>query len=567
MAVTPLPCPEVGDVVSVNGQTGPEVLLDAEDIPTEGIAGAEDVQAALGLSLPDWSTGTHVGINGALDTWLTKVRGVGPTDVVVLGDSFGVVRGLASFPWVLDRLLRQLPEVNESESLGWRFAENASATVPQFTTFGGALNNALTGGSGGTLTAGQKATMACALGTCDGVTVVYRTAPGAGSLIVRSTVAGTVLTTINCNAAAGVHRWTSDALPALATYTFELEASGGTVNVDGVYLHRLNRVSGVRVWNAAMSGIGSSGFVANPGRGLDLITMMATEGTLGAVIIATGTNDTADPATGANEFQALVEAVQAAAPGVDIVPWIPAISSSYTVAEAEARYQRAVDLGLYPVDGTTLLPDLQSRWTDDGLHPLTAGQSLIATQIMLVMSGDPLGVLARMVHDYVTTKGLYVTTTAEIGTTLTTGGAATIGTTLSVTGGIIGILARVLGDGDGAIAAYDTSLEAFLGQHGAGVFYGGHRRRLNSQTGVGYTVLLADKYNTIIRANAGASTMTWPIDSAQAIPIGTEIAILNNGAGTITHSCPGGTISGTLTQATNVRRVATKIAANTWFVA
>lgn len=558
MGVTPVPCDQTpADVESVNGRTG-DVVLSGADAP------------------PDFDGGTLLATD-LLDGWLAQARGVGPTDVVVIGDSFTVYQGTNSFPWSLDRRLVAVSGSDQefqTTIAGWRHAASASVTPPKFGTWGGAVNGNLTGAKGGTLTVGQKGNTGSI--PCDAVSIVYRTAPGAGDLIVRDGVGGTVLTTIDTDAAAGVHLWTSASLGALAAHTIEVEASGGTVNIDGAYLHNDNRATGIRVWNAGNSGATTAQFVSTPGWGLDLVQMFATLGTLGAVVIATGTNDAGG---GADDLEALVDLIRAIDPDVTILSWIPYVGATQTAAAMAARRDRSIELGLVTLDGPTLFPDAQSNWTEpDGIHPLAITERIIASHMALVLSGDPIGNLLRTAHEFfLSTLGGTVNGNVAVTGTLGVTGASTL--TGGFTSGGISLMQSalalgadaltgvVLDDVSGSIASYLSGVSWLGGDHGSGLFWGGRRSQINAQTGTGYTVLLADQARTIVRANAGASTMTWPIDSAQAIPIGTQIPILNNGAGTITHSCPGGTISGTLTQAQNVRRVATKTAANTWFVA
>jgi hypothetical protein len=102
----------------------------------------------------------------------------------------------------------------------------------------------------------------------------------------------------------------------------------------------------------------------------------------------------------------------------------------------------------------------------------------------------------------------------------------------------------------------------------ADLLHGGQRRDIGTVTSTGYTVVEDDRRRTVVRNNASASTMTWPSDSAAPkLSIGVEIPICNLGAGAITHqSGAGATVHSAGTQAQGSRRVATKIAANTWFI-
>jgi len=64
---------------------------------------------------------------------------------------------------------------------------------------------------------------------------------------------------------------------------------------------------------------------------------------------------------------------------------------------------------------------------------------------------------------------------------------------------------------------------------------------LQEQTGTTYTPVLADQYQVLItRSNAGASTLTIPLNSSVAYAVGTVITVLNKGVGAVTISGAGG---------------------------
>ena len=66
----------------------------------------------------------------------------------------------------------------------------------------------------------------------------------------------------------------------------------------------------------------------------------------------------------------------------------------------------------------------------------------------------------------------------------------------------------------------------------------------NAQTGVTYTMLLADAYQVLItQSNASANAIKIPTNASAAIPVGSVVTILNTGAGlcTISAVTPGTT--------------------------
>jgi hypothetical protein len=59
-------------------------------------------------------------------------------------------------------------------------------------------------------------------------------------------------------------------------------------------------------------------------------------------------------------------------------------------------------------------------------------------------------------------------------------------------------------------------------------------KTFNAQTGTAYTVVLADADKIITMTNASASTLTVPQNSDAALPVGTEITVIQLGAGQVT---------------------------------
>jgi len=93
----------------------------------------------------------------------------------------------------------------------------------------------------------------------------------------------------------------------------------------------------------------------------------------------------------------------------------------------------------------------------------------------------------------------------------------------------------------------------------------------NSQTGATYTLVLTDQGDHIYFTGGTTATLTVPLNSAVAFPIGTAILVLNNNSGSLTISS-----SATLQLAagsTGNRTVASKgmasllkVATDTWWV-
>jgi hypothetical protein len=88
----------------------------------------------------------------------------------------------------------------------------------------------------------------------------------------------------------------------------------------------------------------------------------------------------------------------------------------------------------------------------------------------------------------------------------------------------------------------------------------------NAQTGTTYTFLAADFTKLVTLANASPVAVTLPLESSVAWPAGTQLRLLNLGAGTVTVAGDVGvTINGTpLTLAQYKGAVIVKTGTNAW---
>jgi hypothetical protein len=79
-----------------------------------------------------------------------------------------------------------------------------------------------------------------------------------------------------------------------------------------------------------------------------------------------------------------------------------------------------------------------------------------------------------------------------------------------------------------------------------GVAKAGFRSTLNAQTGTSYTLALTDLAKLVTLTNAGAITLTVPLESSVAFTIGDRIDLLQRGSGQVTIVGAGGvTVNGT----------------------
>lgn len=68
-------------------------------------------------------------------------------------------------------------------------------------------------------------------------------------------------------------------------------------------------------------------------------------------------------------------------------------------------------------------------------------------------------------------------------------------------------------------------------------------RSINAQNGTSYTFALTDAGNVVTFSNAGAVTVTIPLNASVAFPNGTQIDFIQTGAGKVTFGGSGVTIN------------------------
>lgn len=95
---------------------------------------------------------------------------------------------------------------------------------------------------------------------------------------------------------------------------------------------------------------------------------------------------------------------------------------------------------------------------------------------------------------------------------------------------------------------------------------------INAQTGTTYTLVLTDAGGLITLANASAITVTVPTNASVAFPVGTQIALMQTGAGQVTLAGAVGVTVNSFNSALKIVGngglvVLVKTATNTWQVA
>jgi hypothetical protein len=93
---------------------------------------------------------------------------------------------------------------------------------------------------------------------------------------------------------------------------------------------------------------------------------------------------------------------------------------------------------------------------------------------------------------------------------------------------------------------------------------------INAQTGTTYTTVIGDAEKLITLSNAGAITLTVPLNSSVAYPVGTHIDLIQIGAGQVTVAATGGvTLNSTPTLKARAQYSGmslVKTATNTWYL-
>ena len=96
--------------------------------------------------------------------------------------------------------------------------------------------------------------------------------------------------------------------------------------------------------------------------------------------------------------------------------------------------------------------------------------------------------------------------------------------------------------------------------------------QFNQQTGTSYTIALSDKDKIVEMSNASANTLSIPTDATTNFPVGTQIVVVQSGAGqttiaaadsgtTTVNATPGLDLRDQWSMATLIKR-----AANNWVV-
>jgi hypothetical protein len=151
------------------------------------------------------------------------------------------------------------------------------------------------------------------------------------------------------------------------------------------------------------------------------------------------------------------------------------------------------------------------RWRDSSVTGLTtlSGTDDVGTSLVYVPGYEQVyinGVLQFRGSDYVATTGTTIT----------------------------GLTALVAGDVVEVIAPTSMQFGDYYSQAQADAKYTLQYPFTNGQTGTTYTLVLADAGKYVEMNNASANTLTVPPNSSVAFPVGTQVTVIQTGAGTTT---------------------------------
>lgn len=496
-----------------------------------------------------------------LDNWYTALESAKttPVDIVVVGDSISVLGGdRNTWPNILVSLFGR-EGAKATDSGGIEFTRTSTA-IPNMDSCQGTDTTTGLAGYARELTDGQTANTNKPM---DAVTIIYTQQSTGGQIEVRDGGSGgTLLTTIDTSGTQkSSQMWTSADL-GYATHDIHLTAvcgAGETVILEGVYVHCGTRDRGVRVFSATRSGAKSSDFETTASWGLDLIETLQPD----LVIIATGTNDSADAGGYAGNVPDLVTAIQGVVT-CDIALWVPYINSQFTEAEAASGRSMASTYSLGLIDASRALGDYSASgdpdniYSADNIHPDTTLRYMQAWHVYSVLNGDPFGksyVDQALIENRLTTVEDSLNPSTQ--SWVQASGSFVIGTFFgyptfdlkqnsniyfSVTNPYIngllgGNASSAINFGDGTTAQPDTQIardSASVVSISLGAGELKYARAITTNTATSYTLVATDQNKNIECNNASAQTVTVPPNSSVAFPTGSVIYVTQYGAGQVT---------------------------------
>lgn len=190
----------------------------------------------------------------------------------------------------------------------------------------------------------------------------------------------------------------------------------------------------------------------------------------------------------------------------------------------------------------------------DGTNAMTADE--VRRSFFFVLAASSAGVSAAFDVELPAVERLvaFQNISGETATITCVGSSGSVGVTIA--------------DGDTALVYCDGSEVYALGGGGGGA---PKEIEINAQTGTTYTLALSDSAKLVTLSNGSAITVTVPLNSSVAFPVGTQILFAQIGAGQVTFAKGDPSITITSPETLKLRKTGAqaaliKIDTNTWLL-
>ena len=497
-------------VAPVLGTPASVTLTNATGLPiASGVSGlGTGIATALGVNVG--SAGAPVLFNGALGTpssgTLTNATGLPISGITGLGSGVGT--------WLATPSSANLATAVTDETGSGALVFGTSPTISGATVSGGTINNTPIGGT--TKAAGGFTTIdATGAVTLSGI-------PGSGTIAssICATSGGALIAQAGANCYAG-----GSAAAGGNNTNVQYNSSGVLAGTDGFVFDGTSQVSlgisGTNVGKLVFANATSGSITLEPTTGAlgsTVLTLPTGSTTLiGAGTTATFTNKTYDTAGTGNSFSINGVAVTTN-------------TGTGAVARAVSPAFTTPDLGT---------PSAAVLTNATGL-PVGSGISGLGTGVATFLATPSSVNLAAAVTDETGTGALVFATSPTLVTpTLGVATATSVNGNTFTTGTytLTGAASKTLTFNNSlTLAGTDATTLTF----GPTDTYYGITRIANAQTGTTYTLVLSDAGKYVTLDNAAAITMTVPLNSSVAFPVGTQIDFAQLGAGQVTFAATGG---------------------------
>lgn len=309
----------------------------------------------------------------------------------------------------------------------------------------------------------------------------------------------------------------------------------GTTLGSGVTASSLTSVGTIStgVWQGTIVGATYGGTGVN--NGSSTITLggnLTTSGAFGLTLTQTGTTNVTLPTTGTLATLSGTETLNnktLETPSLTGTPTAPTAS-----ADTNTTQVATTAFVITQASGTT------PSYVSGGQHP-TIGSSLKYARADHTHGYDGLGLTSGTLAQFSATTSSQL---AGIISDETGSGSLVFGTSPTIATPVL-TLSSTPSTTDAIISWDATNKKIQVGNGSISLDFASSNVVTNAQT-ASYTLVLGDKDKLVEISNASANTLTVPLNSSVAFPVGTQITILQTGAGQTTIAGTGGvTVNGT----------------------